>query len=112
MRGVGGRVRRGGAAVVVAVVAALALVSAAEAGVTRFVAGGTASSSYGIMPTDVSADGRFVAFAKDGDGVVPEDANGAIDLFVRDRVTGETEGIGFDEQGQLVGAYGGTISDD
>src|SRR6476659_353668 len=112
MRGVGGRLRRGGTMVVFAAMAGLAVASAAQADITRFVAGGTASSSYGIIPTDFSADGRFVAFAKDGDGVVPQDQNGAIDLFVRDRATGETEGIGVNGQGELVGAYGGTVSDD
>jgi Tol biopolymer transport system component len=111
MRGVG-RLRRGGALLVAAAVTALAVVSVAQAEVTRFVAGGTANSSYGITPSDVSANGRFVAFVQDGDGVVPEDQNGALDLFVRDRATGDTDGIGVDERGDLVGAYGGTVSDD
>jgi len=111
MGGVGALLRRGGAVLVLAAVAALAVVSVAQADVSRFVAGGTADSSYGINPSDVSADGRFVAFVKDGDGVVPEDQNGAVDLFVRDRATGHTEGIGVDEGGELLGAYGGTVSD-
>jgi Tol biopolymer transport system component len=93
------------------VISALAFASVAHAEISRFVAGGTADSRYGIQPTDVSADGRFVAYTKDGDGVVDGDTNGAIDLFVRDRADGSTEGIGFNEQGELVGANGGTISD-
>jgi Tol biopolymer transport system component len=112
MGGGRGRLRRGATVLVVALGTALAVVSVAQAGISRFVAGGSADSSYGIMPTDVSADGRFVAFAKDGDGVVEGDSNGAIDLFVRDRSTGATEGIGVNEQGELVGAFGGTVSDD
>src|SRR5215212_596321 len=84
----------------------------AAIGVGVVVTGGTAESSWGISPSDVSADGRFVAFVKDGDGVVEGDANGALDLFVRDRATGATEGVGFNEAGELVGANGGTISDD
>jgi Tol biopolymer transport system component len=112
MRGEGGRLRRGATAFVVVAVAALAVVSVAQADISRFVAGGSADSRYGITPTDVSADGRYVAFVKDGDGVVPGDENGAIDLFLRDRVTGETDGIGVNGQGELVGAYGGTVSDD
>jgi Tol biopolymer transport system component len=112
MSGGRGRLRRGATATVVVAATALVVVSAAQAGISRFVAGGSADSRYGIMPTDVSADGRYVAFAKDGDGVVPGDTNGAIDLFVRDRATGETDGIGVNSQGELVGAYGGTVSDD
>jgi Tol biopolymer transport system component len=93
------------------VISALVFSSVAHAEISRFVAGGTANSSYGISPSDVSADGRFVAFTKDGDGVVDGDTNGAIDLFVRDRADESTEGIGVNEQGELVGAYGGTVSD-
>jgi hypothetical protein len=74
------------------VISALAFASVAHAEISRFVAGGTADSRYGIQPTDVSADGRFVAYTKDGDGVVDGDTNGAIDLFVRDRADGSTEG--------------------
>src|SRR5262245_15697043 len=110
MSGGGGRLRRGATTTVVVAATALVVGSAAQAGISRFVAGGTADSTYGIAPADVSADGRFVAFTKDGDGVVPEDRNGAIDLYVHDRVTGETEGIGVNAQGELVGAYGGTVS--
>jgi hypothetical protein len=79
------RARRGTGVLFSVVISALAFSSVAQAEISRFVAGGTANSSYGISPSDVSADGRFVAFTKDGDGVVDGDTNGAIDLFVRDR---------------------------
>ncbi|MEO3794751.1 S8 family serine peptidase [Nonomuraea sp. B10E15] len=36
----------------------------------------------------ISADGRFVAFQSDADGLVPGDGNGRTDAFVLDRVTG------------------------
>ena len=39
----------------------------------------------------LSADGRFVAFSCDADSLVPGDANGTLDVFVRDRRTGTTE---------------------
>jgi Tol biopolymer transport system component len=106
------RLRRATAVIMGAVVAALAFVSIADAGISRFEAGGTSDSSYGIMPTDVSADGRFVVFTQDGDGVVENDVNGALDVFVRERATGATEAVGFNAYGELVGAYSGTISDD
>ena len=105
------RARRRTGVLLSVVLSALAFSSVAHAEILRFVAGGTADSSYGIAPSDVSADGRFVAFTKDGDGVVDGDTNGAIDLFVRDRADGSTEGMGVNEQGELVGANGGTISD-
>ena len=90
----------------------LAVAPIAHGAISRFEPGGTAEASYGITPTDVSADGRYVAFVTDSDGAIEDDANGAIDLFVRDRESGSTDGIGRNEYGQLVGAYGGTISDD
>src|SRR4029453_3507008 len=105
------RARRRTGVLLSVAISALAFSSVAHAEISRFVAGGTADSSYGIAPSDVSADGRVVAFTKDGDGVVDGDTNGAIDLFVRDRAEGSTEGIGVNERGDLVGANGGTISD-
>lgn len=38
----------------------------------------------------ISADGRYVAFESAADNVVPDDTNGAIDVFVRDMVDGVT----------------------
>jgi hypothetical protein len=38
----------------------------------------------------LSADGRYVAFASDASNLVPGDTNGTLDVFVHDRVTGET----------------------
>ncbi len=38
----------------------------------------------------VSADGRYVAFASDASNFVPEDTNGARDIFVRDTLAGVT----------------------
>src|SRR5512132_2178440 len=93
------RARRRTGVLLSVVISALVFSSVAHAEIWRFVAGGTADSSYGISPSDVSADGRFVAFTKDGDGVVDGDTNGAIDLFVRDRADRSTEGIGFNEEG-------------
>ncbi len=39
---------------------------------------------------DISADGRFVAFASTATNLVPGDTNGREDIFVHDRQTGET----------------------
>jgi WD40-like Beta Propeller Repeat len=41
-------------------------------------------------PGAISGDGRFVAFGSFASNLVPGDTNGAIDVFVHDRVTGTT----------------------
>src|SRR2546428_413238 len=38
----------------------------------------------------ISGDGRFVAFRSSASNLVPGDTNGALDVFVHDRETGET----------------------
>jgi len=38
----------------------------------------------------ISADGRYVAFESSASNLVPGDTNGTLDVFVHDRVTGET----------------------
>src|SRR5262249_2047737 len=50
---------------------------------------GNDSSYTGSGP--LSADGRFVAFFSRATNLVPEDANGTFDVFVRDRLAGTTE---------------------
>ena len=62
------------------------------AGVTRVVSlnrGGFGSngSSYGVR---MSADGRYVAFLSSASDLVPGDADGGEDIFVRDLATGTT----------------------
>ncbi len=41
----------------------------------------------------ISADGRYVAFDSVASDLVPDDANGAYDVFVRDRLLGTTERV-------------------
>jgi Tol biopolymer transport system component len=43
----------------------------------------------------VSNDGRFIAFTSQLTNLVPGDGNGAIDVFLRDRVTGTTRCISY-----------------
>ncbi|GAA3378104.1 PD40 domain-containing protein [Streptomyces sannanensis] len=52
---------------------------------------GTAASHQGHLV--ISPDGRYVAFSSDADNLVPGDANGKADLFLRDRQTGSTTRI-------------------
>ena len=65
------------------------LVSLSAAGVQA-----NGDSSY---PT-VSGDGRFVAFSSRATNLVPGDANGVDDVFVRDRRTGTTERVSVSSQ--------------
>ncbi len=56
----------------------------------------------------ISADGRFVAFVSPASNLVPNVANGILQVFVRDRVTGVTERVSISETGdQITGILGG-----
>ena len=44
----------------------------------------------GVGGSDISDDGRYVAFASTSDNLVPDDVNGTTDIFVRDTQTGTT----------------------
>jgi hypothetical protein len=62
----------------------------------------------------LSADGRFVAFTSNSSNLVPGDANGAFDTFVRDRFTGLTERVSVTTNGTEadLGGYTPAISGD
>lgn len=49
-----------------------------------------AQGNGGSWIPKISADGRFVTFASSADNLISGDANGAIDIFVRDRISSET----------------------
>jgi hypothetical protein len=50
--------------------------------------GNSAGGSIGSHGADLSADGRHVAFTSYASNLVPEDTNGAFDVFLRDRGAG------------------------
>jgi Tol biopolymer transport system component len=52
-------------------------------------AGGVEGNGFSSNPT-ISADGRFVLYISDASNLVPNDTNGAVDLFLFDRTTGQT----------------------
>ena len=62
----------------------------------------------------ISADGRYVLFSTPANDVVPGDTNGAWDLFLHDRQTGDTERINVDsaEAESQDEAGGGSITAD
>ncbi|MDF1799397.1 MAG: calcium-binding protein [Planctomycetota bacterium] len=71
------------------------------AGVTELVS----QSSAGVLAdqdshaVSVSRDGRYVAFSSAATNLVPGDTNGAVDVFVRDRLTGLTERVSVSTSG-------------
>jgi Tol biopolymer transport system component len=54
-------------------------------------AGASGGDIVGDGELSISADGRRVAFTSGASDLVPGDTNGAIDVFVHDRLTGSTE---------------------
>ena len=65
----------------------------------------------------ISGDGRYVAFDSDASNLVPGDTNGGTDIFVHDRLTGETTRVNVDSSGNQARysqftSYGATISPD
>ena len=55
----------------------------------------------------ISRDGRFVAFLGEGGQFVPGDNNGKTDIFVRDRVTGQTSAASVSSTGQFGNDWSG-----
>lgn len=51
---------------------------------------GTSEGNGDSRSATISADGRYVAFASLTDNLVPDDTNGARDIFLRDLQTGQT----------------------
>lgn len=62
------------------------------------------NTGEGQMPS-ISADGRYVAYVSNGDGIVPGDNNGAADVFLRDRVLATTVLISQSNQGVIGDWY-------
>jgi Tol biopolymer transport system component len=60
--------------------------------------GGAQADGSSLGPS-TSADGRFVAFESYATNLVPGDANGVVDVFVRDRQNGTTEFVSVDSNG-------------
>ncbi|MBI5433227.1 MAG: hypothetical protein HZA52_10395 [Planctomycetes bacterium] len=65
-------------------------------------------------PLGISADGRFVLFASDAKNVVAGDTNHSRDIFLHDRVSGQTTRVNVDSAGAEAtsGAVTGSMSPD
>jgi hypothetical protein len=95
-------------------IAVLALV-ATGCGVTRVSVSGTGAQGNGASSgvLDVTDDGRYVFFTSDASNLVPNDTNGATDVFRHDTRTGATERVDVGPAGeQLTGVSHPTTSHD
>ena len=63
-------------------------------------------AAYSTDPA-ISADGRFVVFTSTADNLVPNDLNGAADIFIRDRKKGVTKRVSVNS-GEEESHNGGT----
>lgn len=67
---------------------------------------GGEANGYSSSPV-ITSDGRFVTFSSSASNLVPGDTNGQTDIFVHDRVTGITERVSVDSNGnQGIGPCG------
>jgi hypothetical protein len=75
----------------------------------------TQQSPNSLSPPQISANGRFVAFASWASDLVPNDSNGHADVFVRDLRTGVTELVSVNRDGIRSGnreSFGPVLSAD
>lgn len=74
---------------------------------------GEQANGWSYRPA-ISANGRLVAFTSLADNLVPGDTNHALDVFVHDRLTGQTTRVSVNSQGAQGQAWsdGGSISGD
>ena len=52
-----------------------------------------------LTAPSISGDGRYIAFASDASNLVSGDTNGVTDIFVYDRITGETSRVSVSSEG-------------
>jgi Tol biopolymer transport system component len=60
----------------------------------------------------ISPDGRYVAFHSEAEDLVPDDTNGCVDIFVKDRITGDLFLVSVDSNGDQANqdCYGASMS--
>jgi Tol biopolymer transport system component len=87
-----------------------------QAGTTEKVSvatNGTQGNGWSSSPS-ISGDGRYVTFESLADNFVPNDTNGDLDVFVRDRLLGTTELVSANSSGAPgdAGSSGSSLSAD
>jgi len=68
-------------------------------------AGSQADGLSGFLGIAMSEDGRYVAFDSYATNLVPDDTNGEVDLFLRDRDTDTTERVSVDSAGNEANGW-------
>ena len=63
--------------------------------------GSQANAGSGSYTTAISGDGRYVVFESHSTNLVPDDLNDRTDIFVHDRVTGQTTIVSTSTDGTL-----------
>jgi Tol biopolymer transport system component len=87
-----------------AAASASASASASAGGATTVLVSVSSTEEQGngisaIQIPAISADGRYVAFDSKASNLVPDDANGAMDVFVRDLLAGRTKRVSVSSSG-------------
>jgi Tol biopolymer transport system component len=95
-------------------IAATAAAWGQNLGIERVSFGQAIGANAAVEDVAISGNGRFVAFATAADNLVPGDINGASDVFVLNRQTGDIERVSVASDGAEGNAasYGPSISDD
>ncbi len=70
---------------------------------------GTEGNNFSWSPS-LSADGRYVAFESRASNLVPDDTNNLLDVFVHDRVTGQTTRVSVASNGTQGNGWSRTPS--
>src|SRR5262249_39828411 len=92
------------AAAVMAMTAGSARAAAVQHQLVTVTGGGVAANESTAQDSiSLSADGRLVAFVSSSSALVPDDTNGARDVFVRDTTTGGTTRVSVGAGGQSDG---------
>ncbi len=76
----------------------------AETRLVSVASDGTQGNNWSTTPS-ISADGRYVAFISGATNLVDGDSNGVQDIFVHDRVTGETRLVSVASDGTQGNSY-------
>jgi uncharacterized repeat protein (TIGR01451 family) len=94
----------------VAALAAVGLAAHSEGAIERISVSSTgAQGNQDSEASSISSDARYVAFVSFADNLVPEDTNGAADIFVRDRLDGTTERVSVGANGRQSDGDSGVL---
>ena len=95
----------------VAALAAVGLAAHSEGSIERISVSSTGAQGNGDSEaSSISSDGRYVAFVSFADNLVPEDTNGAADIFVRDRLNGAIERVSVGANGRQSDGDSGVLN--